>query len=312
MSIKDYIPYYKRNIRVAIPVMLAQAGTVSVHLVDNIMVGHVGTTELAAASFAGAVFIVGFVFGMGFIFGLTPLVGQAFGNNDEVEVGKLLNNSIFVNTLLTIGLSIILFAVSFFMDMMGQPEDVVELAKPYYRILVVSLLPFLFFFMIKQFLEGLGDTKKAMYVTLAANLINIILNWLLIYGKLGFPELGLNGAAYATFIARFTMPILLFIWFVRAGILDRYKHQISFKNYQLHEIKKLFRFSLPIGLQLIVEVLAFAFGGIMMGWIGAVPLAAHQIALGLRETLLFLPLFQVRPSTVEPIVKRCLQIAQRI
>jgi MATE family multidrug resistance protein len=283
MSLKEFLPYYKRNIYIAIPVMLSQAGQITVHLIDNIMVGHVGTTELAAASFAGSIFIVGFVFGMGFTFGLTPLIGQAFGNNRTEKVGEILNNSFYLNLFLSFSLFLVLFALSYFMKYMGQPPDVIELAVPYYRLLVYSLIPFLLFFTFKQFLEGVGNTRISMYVTLFANVINVILNYILIYGKLGFSEYGLNGAGYATLISRILMPIIIIYWLFNHKEFKSYFKYISHNFLKLYELKRLIKISFPIALQLIVEVMAFAFGGIMMGWIGEIPLAAHQIALGLAS-----------------------------
>jgi MATE family multidrug resistance protein len=263
--------------------MLAQAGQVSVQLIDSIMVGHVGTSELAAASFSGSVFIIGFVFGMGFTFGVTPLVGKAFGENNDKRVGDLLRDSFILNTFVSVALAILLYSLSYLMPYMGQPEAVVELAIPYYRLLVISILPFLMFFTLKQFLEGLGKTRTATVITLSANIINVILNFLLIYGLYGFPELGLNGAGLATLCARIFMPIAIIIWFIKSEYYVKYKKYFSLKYLQKQAYIQLIKFNLPIGFQIIIEVVAFAFGGLMMGWFGEVALAAHQIALGLAS-----------------------------
>lgn len=280
---KTYLPFYRRNFKVAIPIMIAQAGQVSVQLIDSIMVGHVGTTELAAAAFSGSVFIIGFVFGMGFTFGVTPLVGKAFGENNEKRVGDLLRDSFILNTVISLVLALLLYGLSYLMPYMGQPEAVVELAMPYYRLLVLSILPFLMFYTLKQFLEGLGKTKVATIITLIANVINVILNFLLIYGLYGFPELGLNGAGLATLVARISMPILLIVWFVRSEYYVKYKKYFNWNLIDKQAFIQLFKFNLPIGLQIIIEVVAFAFGGLMMGWFGEVALAAHQVALGLAS-----------------------------
>ncbi len=263
--------------------MLAQAGQISVQLIDSIMVGHVGTAELAASSFANSVFIIGFVFGMGFTFGITPLVGQAFGNRNDKRVGELLQNSTVLNTIISLLLTIILFGLSYLMPYMGQPENVVKLAIAYYRIIVISMLPFLMFATIRQFLEGLGKTKIATIITILANIVNIIFNYMLIFGKWGLPELGLNGAGWATLIARMIMPLLIIAWFLKSKYYVKYKSYISVKTLKITELYKLFKFNLPIGLQIIVEVIAFSFGGLMMGFFGEVALAAHQIALGLAS-----------------------------
>ena len=156
MFIKDYLPYYKRNLLVAVPIMLSQAGQVLVQQVDNMMVGSVGTIELASASFANSVFILGMVIGMGFTLGLTPLVGHAFGAGKHKESASLLYNSALTNTVIGLLLFVAMYSVSFFMHRMGQPEEVAAMAIPYYRILVFSMIPFMFFFTLKQFAEGIG------------------------------------------------------------------------------------------------------------------------------------------------------------
>ena len=263
--------------------MIAQAGQVSVQLIDSIMVGHIGTKELAASSFANSVFIIGLVFGMGFTFGITPLVGEALGKNDHKRVGDLLKNTLTLNTFISLLLFVILFSLSFLMPFMGQPKDIVTLSISYYRILVVSMLPFLLFFTFKQFLEGLGKTKIATLSTLFANVFNVGLNYILIFGHLGFKPMGLDGAGLATLIARIIMPIILIYWFLNSKYYVKYKLYLNFSVLDIKELIHLFWYSLPIGLQIIVEVIAFAVGGIMMGWLGEVPLAAHQIALGLAS-----------------------------
>ncbi len=283
MAFQDYLPYYKRNLKVAVPVMLSQAGQVLVQQVDNMMVGAVGTTELAAAAFANSVFILGMVFGMGVTFGLTPLVGHAFAQKNKQEAGELLHNSINSNLLLAIVLSAIMWGMSFFFDKMGQTADVAQLSVSYYRILVVSFLPFMLFFTFKQFAEGLAETKQAMYITLIANVVNVIANYALIFGKWGFEPMGLDGAGYGTLIARTIMP-LLFLWFF---IKDK-KFNIYYKIAQKarphwEKTKQLFNIGVPIATQILLEVAAFALSGIMMGWIGEVSLAAHQIAIGLAS-----------------------------
>lgn len=159
---KTYLPFYKRNLKVAVPVMLSQAGQVLVQQVDNMMVGAVGTVELAAAAFANSVFVLGLVFAMGFTFGMTPLVGHAFAKGDKVKTASLLKNSFVLNIALTIILVLFLWITSYFFHYMGQTEEVVQLATNYYRILVISLLPFILFFTFKQFAEGLADTRIAM------------------------------------------------------------------------------------------------------------------------------------------------------
>lgn len=281
--ITKYLPYYKRNLIVAIPVMFSQLGQVLVQQADNMMVGAVGHVELAAASFANSVYIIGMCFGMGFTFGLTPLVGHTFAKKDTSGAGELLKNSFLVNMIMTLALVLVMYLVSYLMKYMGQPAEVLELAVPYYRILVVSIIPFLMFFTFKQFGEGVGNTIYAMIITLTVNVVNVLLNWVLIFGKLGFDPMGLNGAGIATFIARVCMPLLFFIVFVKDKKFNTYLKEAYKASLNSKIIRKLFAVGGPISLQMIVEVSAFAISGVMMGWLGAVALASHQIALGLAS-----------------------------
>jgi len=283
MNFKTYLPFYKRNLKVAFPVMLSQAGQVLVQQVDNMMVGRVGTTELAAVSFANSIFIIGMVMGMGFTFGLTPLTGHEWATGNHKKASSLFRNSMLTNFIMAIALALVLFSISFFMKYMGQPPQVIEEAVPYFRILVVSMIPFLMFFTFKQFTEGLGNTKTAMYITLSANALNILLNYILIFGKLGFPALGVNGAGYASLIARTLMPILFLIIYLKKDWLKRYLILLKKTTFNRKQIKDLIKIGYPISGQMLLEVSAFALSGVMMGWIGEVPLAAHQIALGLAS-----------------------------
>lgn len=283
MKISGYIPFYKRNLHLAYPVVLSQIGQVTVHLVDNMMVGHVGTSELAASSFANNVFMIGMYFGMGVTYGLTPLVGKAFGNGKPGEVVKWFKNGFFTHLSAAFVLTCIMFGLYLLLPFMGQTNQVLKLARPYYLLLCFSYLPFMVFFSLKQFFEGIGNTKIAMFITLSANVINVVLNYLLIFGKLGFPEIGLNGAGVGTLIARLSMAVF-FISVV--AIIPKFKRYFTLSRYQpfrKKEIILLLKIGIPIAFQLIVEVTAFGIGAVMMGWLGEISLAAHQVALGMAS-----------------------------
>ena len=283
MKFSAYFPLYKKNLRLAFPVVLSQIGQVTVSLVDNMMVGHVGTTELAAASFSINIFHIGMLFGIGITMGLTPLVGSAFSQKKEKMVGEYLKNGLLVHALATLVIGMVMGIISLYLNRMGQPVEVVEKAVPYYLLLVASLFPMLFFYSFKQFLEGVGNTRIAMYITLSSNLINIVLNYFLIYGKWGFPELGLNGAGIATFIARLCMPILLIPIILKNKQCKTEFRLAYYAKVQKKKLKEIFAVGFPIGLQIIIEVSTFSFGAIMMGWISKEALAAHQVAIGLAS-----------------------------
>ena len=158
------------------------------------MVGHVGTTELAAASFAINVFHVGMLFGLGITLGITPLVGHSFNAGNPGGTGGWLKNGLLIHSITAVVICVLMSSSVFFMNRMGQRQEVVQAAIPFFLIHVASLIPLMLFFSIKQFFEGVGNTKIAMIITITANVVNIGLNYILIYGKLGFPALGLNGA----------------------------------------------------------------------------------------------------------------------
>ncbi|MGQ1888934.1 MATE family efflux transporter [Thermophagus sp. OGC60D27] len=277
--IKTYTAHYRSNLALAFPVILAQAGQMIVVLADNLMVGQLGTIPLAAASFANTVFVVGMVFGIGMVNGLTPLIGKAYGGGNSLEATKWLKQGLYTFQAAGLSLTLILWLVSYLMPYMGQPNEIVLAAIPYYRILVVSMIPFILFFTFKQFAEGLGNTRIAMVITVSANVLNILLNYLWIFGKGGFPAMGLLGAGYATLTSRMVMPIL-FLWvFSRLEFFKYFRIHIRETRFSWTRCRHLLLLGLPIGGQYFIEVLAFSFGSIMMGWLGAAALAAHQIVL---------------------------------
>ncbi len=295
---QQYIPYYKRNLHLAFPIVLSQIGQVTVSLADNMMVGHVGTTELAAAAFANSVFIIGMIFGMGFTMGLTPLVGNAFGNKDLDKTVSWLKNGIFSHTIVALVFSLIMFGVYFFLPLMGQTEEVTKLAQPYFLLLCFSYLPFMLFFTLKQFFEGIANTRVAMQITLIANVVNILVNYVLIFGKFGLTPMGLNGAGTGTLVSRIIMPILFAAIIIRKSRYRQYFVLARSQPILRDHIISLLKIGLPIGLQLIVEVSAFAIGAVMMGWLGEMPLAAHQVAMGLASFTYMISLGVSQANTI--------------
>lgn len=277
-ALAKYIPYYKNNLKIALPVVLTQVGGGMVALFDNIMVGHLGAVELAAVAFANSVYILGHVFAMGAVMGLTPLVGQAFVQHDTGYVKSLFQNGILYVLLLGLLMSLILLLVYLGFDSMGQVPEVIVLAKPYYLIQILSLVPYLLFCLFKQFLEGLGNTKVAMNITMVSCVVNIVLNYLLIYGKMGFPRWGVVGAGVATLISRFLMPVMFFVVLKCSSQFSHYLRLESSTRFGWNYLKKIAIVGLPIGGHMLLECMAFALCSIMVGWLGAVPLAANQIA----------------------------------
>ncbi len=283
MNFREYIPFYKRNIKMAIPVMLTQAGQVTVHLADNIMVGQLGTAELASVSFANSVFILGMVFGIGFTQGLTPHIGQNFGKGEHFKVADLLKNSLFLNFGVSLLLTIAMVVAGSFMGYMGQTEQVVSLGREYYNTLLYSIVPFLLFFGLRQFSEGIGITRYAMYITLFSNFLNIFLNWILIFGHFGFEPMGVKGAAIATLISRVVMLVLFVILFFELKCYNRYITLFTTPFVEIKVVRQILKTSIPLSFQNLVEITAFSMSAIMVGWLGEVSLASHQIAMSMSS-----------------------------
>ena len=290
---RKYLPYYKRNLKVALPVMLTQLGASLVGLFDSIMVGHYATVDLAAVSFSNALFFTVMVFAMGALMGLTPLIGIQVGkisdttdNSDESTrlaeskniISSLFQNGMLFTILLSIMTLILLGGCIPFLHCFGQDPAVVEVARPYFILIVISIVPFLFFTFFKQFLEGLGNTSVAMVITLVMNGINILLNWLFIYGNWGCPELGATGAGIGSLVARIGMPICFFVVMYFRREWKEYMTSMRWSKFKASVIKELTKIGFPIGVQTLMETIAFTAAFIFIGWISKEALAAHQIA----------------------------------
>lgn len=266
--------------------MLTQLGASLVGLFDSIMVGRYATVDLAAVSFSNALFFTVMVFAMGALMGLTPLVGIEVGKmSDETEqselqlrITALFKNGALFTILLSIFTLILLGSCIPFLHCFGQDPAVVEVARPYYTLIVLSIAPFLFFTFFKQFLEGLGNTSVAMVITLAMNALNILLNWLFIYGNWGCPELGATGAGIGSLIARTGMPICFMAAMYFRREWKGYIRSIRTKGYRLSTIQELSKIGFPIGIQTLMETIAFTAAFVFIGWISKEALAAHQIA----------------------------------
>ena len=281
MTFKNFLPHYKHNLSLAFPIVLSHLGQVTVSLADTLMVGRLGTVELAAVAFANSIYTVIFIFGLGFSLGQTPHVGKAFGKKQWWKIGVFFQNALLINIILSAVLSGVVLLLYPLFHHLNQPENVVEAAMPYFNWLLASTIPVLLFFTCRQFAEGVGNTKIAMWVTVSGNVINIILNYLLIFGKFGFPAWGVEGAGIATFIVRVLMALAFIVLVFGHPELKKYTRFFSWENFHLPALKRLMATGLPISGQLILEVLAFSLGAIMIGWINEVNLAAHQIVLQL-------------------------------
>lgn len=264
--------------QLAIPVMIGQLGHVMVSVADSVMVGKLGTLPLAAVALANSIFVVFMVFGVGVTFGITPLVSNADGQGKTHLPKRLLQQGLLVYTSLGALLFMLLLAVIPLMPYFGQDPDLIPITRPYYIILSSSILPLLLFMAFKQYAEGFADTRFAMYVSVGANLLNVLLNYLLIFGQWGFPEMGLNGAGWATLIARVLMFAVMAFY-----VLYKWPLRTLPKGINRVLVRKLLAIGIPTGLQSIFEVGAFAVAALFAGMLSAEALAAHQIAINLAS-----------------------------
>ena len=221
--------------------------------------------------------------GIGFSTAITPLVAEADGENN-VEKGKqAFNHGLFLCTLLGVSLFLMILAIKPLMYRMDQPEEVVQFAMPYLNIVAFSLIPLIMFQAFKQFADGLSQTKYAMWATILANVINVFLNYVLIFGKWGFPELGIIGAAIGTLVSRVVM--LLFMWFLlkQKQKFQPYLERFSFKKIRKAVLRKIIDLGFPSALQMLFEVAVFTAAIWLSGVLGKNPQAANQIALNLSS-----------------------------
>ncbi len=276
--------YYRSNFNLALPIILSSVGQSFTQMIDAIMVGQLGATSLAAVAFAGSVSMNVLMFGMGIAMALTPLTGQGFARGEHRKISMLFQNSLALNTVIGLIMISVLFLLLPLLDHFGQPKDVIEACKPYYIIISISFLPSLIFLTFKQFLEGIGNTKNAMIITIFANVLNIILNYILIYGKFGAPTLGITGAGLATLIAKTIMPIAFFTLIFFHKKYRKYFLFFTWKNMTFHTQKIILRLGMPISGQMFLEFASLLFITIMMGWVGKTTLAGYHIVITIVGT----------------------------
>ena len=290
--IAQYRTHYKELIRIGIPIVIGQIGIVVVGLADNIMVGRYDTLHLAAASFVNSAFNIPILFGLGFSYGLTPLVGQCFGRRDKFRIGQLLKHSLITNGGIGILLTLVMGILYFNIDRLGQPAELLPLIRPYYLLQLTSLVFIMLFNAFKQFADGITDTRTPMYIMIAANILNIIGNYILIYGKLGIPPLGVTGAGISTLASRILM-LAAFAWiFCRSRHYRRYFTGYVRSRRSRADFLTLNKMGWMIGVQMGLETALFGITGIMIGWLGSIALAIHQVMVAI-STLGFMVYYGV-------------------
>ncbi len=271
--------HLKETILLAIPVSLGQLGHIIAHVSDSVMLSRYNKIHLSASVFASSVFIPFMLFGLGYSMGITPLISHALGANKKYRIKKLLSASIVTYIVFTILIMGILFLLSNFLDQFNQKPEVVTTSYNFFMLLSISFLPFMIYQFAKQYAEGFSLTMVAMIISVGGNILNIALNYVLIFGKYGFNEMGIDGAGIATLSSRIFMAIVMVVYILANKQLNQHII-IKFKKTKA-SIVKLIKMSVPMGFQLTVESSAFAIASIFVGSIGVAELNAHQIALNM-------------------------------
>ena len=278
-----YTREFKYNLKLAFPVMIGMLGHTFVQFIDNIMVGQLGTAELAAISLGNSFVFIAMSIGIGFSSAITPLVAEADGAKKDDDISRIFEHSFMICLILGIVLFLSVFLNRNLLYSMNQPLEVVELASPYLFWVSMSLITIVTFQSFRQFADGLSFTRAAMYSTLVGNAINVILNFFLIFGFWIFPKLGVEGAAIGTLISRICMLTFIIFYLKLHKKLSKYIKKFFPSKVEIKRVKKILYLGLPSALHSLFEVAFFVSAVWMSGFIGKNSQAANQIALNLSS-----------------------------
>jgi MATE family multidrug resistance protein len=278
-----YKPHYRENLLLATPVVISQLGNTVVQASDSIIVGHFASTiSLAAVSLVNSIFVIPMVIGMGIAYGLTPLIAQHNSRKEYADCGKLLLNSLLINTITSVILFICLYTGSVYVLIhLHQTPAVVEQAKPFLQLMGLSIIPLMIYHTFKQFAEGLGFTKQAMFISIAGNVVNIFVGIVLVKGMFGIKPMGVRGVGYSTLIDRTLMAIVMSFYVLRAEKFKSYLKGFASKSISFAKSIKILKIGAPVALQFSFELTAFSGAAVIIGTMGYVPQAAHQVAISL-------------------------------
>lgn len=272
-----------RTLDLAYPVAIGQLGHVMLGVVDSVMVGAIGTTPLAAASLVNSLFFLLFVTGVGISYSITPLVAIAHGENDLPKCGRILRHGLAINILTGLLFLILGFILSEALWYFNQPVEVAEQASSYLRIMSLLYIPMMMYHAFRQFIEGQGYTRPPMFIAIAANGVNVFGNWVFIYGNLGMPALGLDGAGWSSVLTECLMLFALMLHTLRSPKYRGANISLRMASFDFSLLKKMLKIGLPGGAQYFFEVSAFSLSAIMIGWTGSASLAAHQVGISLAS-----------------------------
>ena len=284
MNLSQYTKEFSYNIKLAYPVILGMLGHTLISIVDNIMVGNLGSTELAAVSLGGSFVFIGMSLGIGFSTAITPLVSMADAEKDDKKIRSVFHHGLLSCVILGVIIFTLIVLAKPVMYIMHQPKEVIDLASPYIDWIAFSLIPVIIFQGYKQFADGLSRTKYSMYAIFMANIVHIIINYMLIYGVWIFPKLGIIGAALGTVISRILMVVFMHYIMKNNAQLNPYFMNFSFREIKKTMLKKIASLGIPSAMQMLFEVALFTAAIWLCGSIGKTSQAANQIALTLATT----------------------------
>lgn len=283
MFFQRYANHYKALWLLGLPIVVGQIGQIILGFADTMMIGHHSTAELGAAAFVNTMFNLFLIAALGFSYGMTPVVGKLYGQQDASRIGEILKNGLVTNNFVAVLMLILLTTLYLNLDRLGQPEELLPLMRPYFIVQLISLPFVMWFNCMKQFFDGITRTIIPMWVMLSGNIINIVGNWLLIYGIGIFPEMGLLGAGVATLITRVYMFVALAVVFFLFRNYKSYREGFFSGCVNRKDFVYLNKMGFPLSLQMGMETASFSLTSIMVGWIGTTALAAHQIMLTISQ-----------------------------
>ena len=273
----QYNNHYRTLLSIGIPIMIGQLGMIILSFADTMMVGHHSTSELGAASFVNNIMNLVIITGTGFSYGLTPIVGGMFGRKQLPEAGQALRCSLLANTLAAVIMMAALTILYFNLANIGQPDELLLYMRPYYLVLLASLPFVMLFNAFKQFTDSITETRTSMWILLSGNLLNIIGNYILIYGKMGVPEMGVVGAGVSTLISRIVMVGIFLAVFLCKRSMQQYREGFFSLGWSRQLVRRLTTLGTPIALEMGMETASFSLSIIMVGWLGTIALASHQV-----------------------------------
>ncbi len=274
---ETYMQSYRSLLRIGFPVLVTQIGVIAVNFADTMMVGAYGLDELAASAFVNSLFVIATVMLMGFAGGITPLIGALYGKGDHEEGGLTLRAGLQVNIIVALVFTIVMGAGYFILDRFGQDPDILPLARKYYLIILCTMIPMAVFNCFQQTANGTTDTATPMWLILGADVLNIAGNYLLIFGKLGCPELGLAGAGISTLTARTAAAVAIVAVFAWRRRYRVYWHTLTSRHAGGHRRGRIWNTSYPLMIQSGVECGMWIMGAVVSGWFGKIQLASYQV-----------------------------------